>query len=107
MKQSEQSSEKKTRRHFDEQFKTDAVRLLRESGRPVAEVARELGIGRSELKRWQKQWARSGSPATAFPGNGKARLENKEMDELRKELARVKEEREILEKAMAAFSRRP
>jgi len=55
MEQNEQENGKKTRRHFDEQFKTDAVKLLRESGRPVAQVAKELGIDRSELKRWQKQ----------------------------------------------------
>jgi transposase len=107
MEQSEASSVKKNRRHFDEQFKIDAVKLLTESARPLAEVARELGIGRSELKRWQKQWARSATSAAAFPGNGKARVENKELEELRKELARVKEEREILKKAMAVFSRRP
>jgi len=46
---------RKTRRRFDQQFKVDAVRLLSESGKTVAEVARELGIGRSELQRWKKQ----------------------------------------------------
>jgi transposase len=84
------------------------VKLLLESGRTAGEVAKELGIGRSELKRWQKQFVRAGgSPVRAFPGNGKAPVENKEIDELRKELARVKEEREILKKALAVFSRRP
>jgi transposase len=95
MEQTKQPRVKKARRHY-EQFKVDAVRLLTESGGPLAEVARELGIGRSELKRWQKQWARSASPSVAFPGNGKAWVENKELEDLRKELARVKEEREIL-----------
>jgi transposase len=99
--------EKKTRRHFDQQFKVDAVRVLSESGKTVAEVARELGIGRSELQRWKKQLGSGRSASEAFPGNGKASPENKELEELRRELARVKEEREILKKAMAVFSRRP
>jgi transposase len=108
MEQNEQKSEKKTRRRFDEQFKSDAVKLPLESGRTTGEVAKELGVGHSELRRWKKQFAHAGgTAAVAFPGNGKARVENKEMDELRKELARVKEEREILKKAMAVFSRRP
>jgi transposase len=99
--------EKRTRRHFDQQFKVDAVRLLSESGKSVAEVARELGIGRSELQRWKKQLQSGRSPEHVFPGNGKVSPEKKELEDLRRELARVKEEREILKKAMAVFSRRP
>ena len=99
--------ERKTRRRFDQQFKVDAVRLLEESGRPLAEVARELGIGRSELRRWKKQSRPGPSPSAAFPGTGNLSAEKKELEELRRELARVKEEREILKKAMAVFSRRP
>ena len=98
---------KKSRRHFDEQFKVDAIRLLTESGRPLREVARELGIGRSLLERWRKQLGKVKSPQLAFPGNGNPSAEKKELEELRRELARVKEEREILKKAMAVFSRRP
>ncbi len=98
---------KKSRRHFDEQFKLDAVRLLTESGRPLREVARDLGVGRSLLERWRKQLGKGKSPQVAFPGNGNLGGEKKELEELRRELARVKEEREILKKAMAVFSRRP
>jgi transposase len=97
----------RSRRHFDEQFKVDAVRLLDESGKSVSEVARELGVGRTDLRRWKKQLQAGKSPAHAFPGNGNSSAEKKELEELRRELARVKEEREILKKAMAVFSRRP
>jgi transposase len=97
----------KTRRRFDEQFKIDAVRLLTDSGRSVNEVSRELGVGRSQLQRWRKQFATASSAQTAFPGNGKMTPEKRELEELKRELARVKEEREILKKAMAVFSRRP
>ena len=102
----EQSKAKKPRRFFDQQFKVDAVRLATESGKPVAEVARELGINRNVLDRWKRILGKRGA-AAAFPGNGNLSAEKKEMEDLRRELARVKEEREILKKAMAVFSRRP
>ena len=102
----EQGKGKKPRRFFDQQFKIDAVRLTTESGKPVAEVARELGINRNILDRWKRTLGKKGA-ATAFPGNGNLSAEKKEMEDLRRELARVKEEREILKKAMAVFSRRP
>lgn len=102
----EQGKAKKPRRYFDQQFKIDAVRLATEGSKPVAEVARELGVNRNVLDRWKRTLAKV--PATtAFPGNGNLSAEKKEIEELRRELARVKEEREILKKAMAVFSRRP
>jgi transposase len=103
----EQDKVKKSRRRFDQQFKVDAVRLLSESGKSVSEVARDLGIGRSQLEDWKKLLLGNKSPLSAFPGNGNLGGEKKELEELRRELARVKEEREILKKAMAVFSRRP
>ena len=103
----EQGNEKKSRRHFDQQFKVDAVRLLSESGNGVAEVARNLGIGRNQLDRWKKQLLGKKTAQAAFPGNGNIGGDKREIEELRRELARVKEEREILKKAMAVFSRRP
>ena len=103
----EQDKVKKSRRYFDQQFKVDAVRLLTESGKPASEVARHLGINRNQLDRWKRQLLGKNSPQAAFPGNSINGGEKKELEELRRELARVKEEREILKKAMAVFSRRP
>jgi len=102
----EQDSRKKARRHFDQQFKVDAVRLMNESGRPIAEIAKELGVNRNQLDRWRRQLGKK-PPLIAFPGNGNLSADKKEIEELRRELARAKEEREILIKAMAVFSRRP
>ena len=102
----EQDSRKKARRHFDQQFKVDAVRLMNESGRPIAEIAEELGVNRNQLDRWRRQLGKK-PPLIAFPGNGNLSADKKEIEELRRELARAKEEREILKKAMAVFSRRP
>lgn len=103
----DQDAGKRSRRRFDEQFKLDAVRLLNESGRRVSEVARELGVGRSQLERWRKQLQKAKSPQTAFPGNGNLSADKKDLEDLKKQLARVTEEREILKKALAVFSRRP
>ena len=103
----EQDKVKKARRYFDQQFKVDAVRMVAESGTSIAEVARNLGISRNQLDRWIKQLQGKKSPQAAFPGNGNLGADKKELEELRRELARVKEEREILKKAMAVFSRRP
>jgi transposase len=102
----EQNKATKSRRHFDQQFKVDAVRLVTESGRPVSEIAKELGINRNQLDHWKRLLGKKALQA-AFPGNGNLNPEKKELEELRRELARVKEEREILKKAMAVFSRRP
>jgi len=94
----EQGNVKKCRRRFDQQFKVDSVRLLAESGKTVSEVARNLGIGRTQLESWKKQLQGKTSPLAAFSGNGNISADKKELDELRRELARVKEEREILKK---------
>jgi transposase len=94
----------KRQQRFDKQFKLDAVRLIQESDRPIAEIARELGIHPNLLYRWRDQLL--GDPDQAFPGKGKLKPEDEELRKLRRELDVVKEERDILKKALAVFSRR-
>jgi transposase-like protein len=86
----EQDKVKKSRRYFDQQFKVDAVRLLAESGKPISEVAQNLGINRNQLDHWKKQLLGKKSPQAAFPGSGNLGSEKKGLEELRRELARVK-----------------
>ena len=83
------------RRKYDREFKAEAVRLVIVEGRPVAVVARNLGIHENLLHKWKRQYEED--PQYAFPGKGR----------LRKELADVKEERDILKKALAIFSKGP
>ncbi len=96
------------RRSFSEEFKREAVQLAIERGN-VSAVARELGIHESVLNRWKRQLQheaqQSGSGTRPFPGKGNARDE--EMVKLQRELARVKEENEILKKAVGIFTNRP
>jgi len=88
------------RRKYDEQFKRDAVNLLVSSNRTLSQVAADLGIKYDLLSRWRKEFNESGK--RSFPGNGNIRDE--EMSRLRKEIAEIKMERDILKKGVAIFS---
>lgn len=92
------------RRRFDRQFKLDAVRMTQESDRPIAEIARELGVDPKVLYRWRDEFI--SDTEHSFPGKGNLKPEEAELRLLRRELALVKEERDILKKALAVFSRR-
>lgn len=91
------------RKKFTKEFKQEAVRLLKESGKPAAEVARELGIRRNQLYKWQESFSAHGEDA--FPGSGRRPARDEEIALLKRELARVKEERDILKKAAQYFAK--
>jgi len=91
------------RKKFTKEFKLEALRFMKESGKPAAEVARELGIRRNQLYKWQEQCSSHG--AEAFPGHGRRPAKDDEVALLKRELARVKEERDILKKAAQYFAR--
>lgn len=95
-------SEKK-RKRFDRQFKLDAVNLVINGSRSVSEVARDLGIEENTLYRWKRDLEREGSDA--FPGKGKLSPQEEELRRLRRELEQAKEDRDILKKAVAFFSK--
>lgn len=90
-------------RHFSKEYKRDAVQMVTEKGMPVREVARELDIHPNLLHSWRSQFLAKGD--RAFAGKGLIAPEKAEIRRLQKELERVKEERDILKKALA-FSRR-
>ena len=89
------------RRKFSREFKVEAVRLARQEGVSVAQVGRDLGIRAELLYKWKRRFVDEGE--TAFPGKGKARDE--ELAKLRRELGRVKRERDFLKEAAAFFAR--
>jgi transposase len=93
-----------TRKRHTKAFKLEAVRLLKDSGRPGAEIARELGIRRTQLYKWAEQLKGKGRQR-AFLGSGPRRAAEDEVTRLKRELARVTEERDILKKAAAFFAR--
>jgi len=91
------TSRDRPRRKFTEEFKADAVRMVEESGGQIAKVARELGIFDSSLGNWVRQ-ARQQAEGAPTP------LERAEIRDLKRELERVRRERDILGKAVAYFS---
>ena len=94
-----------SRRKYDREFKLGAVRLITEGGRGVSEVARNLGIHENLLYNWRKKYL--DDTTHAFPGKGHLKPADEELRRLKKELTDVKEERDILKKALAIFSKHP
>jgi transposase len=94
---------KEERKHYSREFKQKAIELSDLRGNAQA-VARELGIDVKLIYRWRREL--SDKPGLAFSGNGNQQLtdEQKEVAKLRKELADVKMERDILKKAISIFS---
>jgi transposase len=92
-----------TRRQFGREFKIEAVKLVTERGVAVAQAARDLDVAESVLRRWMHELVQD--PRHAFPGNGVMKPEQAEIERLRKEVARLKMERDILKKAAAYFAK--
>jgi transposase len=88
------------RQQFDREFKAQAVRLCEQGDVPIAQVARELGINVKLLYRWRNEAQQAG--AAAFPGQGHS--SDDEVRRLRRELARVEMERDILKKALGVLT---
>ncbi len=91
------------RRRFGREFKVEAVRLIRERGVSVAQAARDLDVHENVLRKWVKELA--ADPGQAFPGHGQMKPEQLEIEKLRREVAKLKAERDILKKAAAYFAR--
>jgi transposase len=93
---------KKKRKNYSQEFKMEAVGLIAEKGYSIAEASRNLGIDYSILRRWKNQFADDSQ--NAFPGKGRLKAPDEELRQLKRELERVKEERDILKKALAYFA---
>ena len=94
-----------SRRKYDRDFKIEAVRLVVEGGRSIVAVARDLGIHENLLYNWRRKYL--DDAVYAFPGKGHLKPADEETRRLQKELRDVKEERDILKKALAIFSKHP
>ena len=91
------------RRRFERAFKLEAVKLVRERGVSVAQAARDLDIHENMLRKWVKDFA--ADPVQAFPGQGQMKPEQLEIERLRREVIKLKAERDILKKAAAYFAK--
>lgn len=90
------------RKRFTPEYKKEIVRLVTEQGKKVKDLAVEIGVSETSIYTWIKQYGEHGE--NAFPGRGNLRPEDEEIRKLKKELADIKEENEILKKAMAIFT---
>jgi transposase len=91
------------RTRYTREFKLEAVKLVTERGLSQTQVARDLGLDVTTLRRWIKECAADGE--RAFPGHGHPRDE--ELTRLRRENELLRQERDILKKAVGIFSRMP
>ncbi|ACM33614.1 transposase IS3/IS911 family protein [[Acidovorax] ebreus TPSY] len=92
-----------TRRQFSREFKVEAVKLVKERGVSVAQAARDLELHQTVLRSWIRELA--ADPQQAFPGKGVMKHEQAEVERLRREVAKLKMERDILKKAAAYFAK--
>jgi len=89
--------------YYDKEFKTQTVLLVIEEGKPVAQVARDLGISENTLYRWVSEYKQD--PQNAFRGSGVLKAEDKTLRDLQKQVRDLQMENEILKKAMRIFAK--
>jgi transposase len=93
----------KRRRVFDKEFKQRTVALIKQGEKKVKEVAEDLGLDRGDIYRWIREFNKDAEES--FPGKGKLKPEDEELRKLKRQLADVTEERDILKKAVSIFSK--
>jgi transposase len=93
----------KVQKTYTPEFKREAVRLAQTSGKPITQIARELGISDTSIYQWRKELAAHGSEA--FPGSGHQTTQEEEIRRLKRELERTQMERDILKKTLGIFTR--
>ena len=91
------------RRKFTREFKLEAVKLIKERGVGYAQASQDLGVHQTVLRNWVKDF--TGDPQQAFPGHGQQKPEQAEIARLKREVAKLKAERDILKKAAAYFAK--
>ncbi len=95
----------KVQKTYTPEFKREVVRLAQTSGKPITHIARDLGISDTSIHQWRKELTEHGPEA--FPGSGHQTTQEEEVRRLKRELEIVKQERDILKKALGIFSRSP
>jgi transposase len=93
----------KAQRTFTREFKLEAVQLAQSSQKSQTQIAKDLGDADSTLHHWRKQFAQQGEQA--FPGSGHQTPQEEELRQLKRENELLRQERDILKKAIGIFSR--
>ena len=93
---------KRVRRSYTREFKLEALRMLETSGKSASQIERDLGIGQGNLWRWKRKLTQDGE--YAFPGHGRLTPEQERIRQLERENEILRQQRDILKKAVAIFS---
>ncbi len=89
-------------KHHSQEFKMDAIRLAESSDKTIVAIEKDLGLSRGLLNRWKKEAQEAG--AEVFPGSGHMNAEASELRRLQQENSILRQERDILKKAVAIFA---
>jgi transposase len=89
------------RNKYDKEFKINAIRLCEESGKNQRDFEKEMGIGNGCISHWKRELRQNDTKA--FPGNGISR--DQEVARLKREIEILRQERDILKKAVGIFSK--
>ena len=89
-------------KRYDREFKLNAIKLYREGNKSMNALSKDLGVPLSTYSGWIKEFKEQGEKS--FPGSGSFKPCNEELFQLRKQLANVTQERDILKKVVAIFS---
>ncbi len=89
------------RKRYSAEFKREALRRAGEEGMTDVQVCEDLGVSTRQLRRWRDELRAHGEKA--FPGHGKSH--DQELTQLRREFAKVKQERDFLKEAVAYFAK--
>jgi len=93
---------KRTRKRFDKEFKISAVKLVTEGKESLRKVAEDLGIAENTLHNWKRKYITD--QENSFPGKGHQKPEDAELTRLRKEVAKLTQQRDFLKKAVVFFT---
>lgn len=89
--------------NYTAEFRREAVRLMETSGKPIAQIARDLGVNDSVLYRWWEVYGQNGQTVSSANGHTLAELEA-EVKRLQRENSVLRQERDVLKKAISIFS---
>lgn len=95
----------KHRKTYSREFKLEAIRLAESSGRPITQLERELGLSQGTIAHWRREVRQNG--AEAFPGQGHLLPSDERLRQLERENALLRQERDILKKAIGVVSQKP
>ena len=95
----------KIRKTYTREFKLEALQLVKTSGKPTSQIERDLGLSQGLLFHWRQQLTQQ--PTEAFPGHGRLSATDEHVRQLERENNILRQEREILKKAIAVLTPKP